>query len=124
MEEMNEMPHNEPTSEGLLSVRTLVIMLAGVVIGVGVGVLRYLSGQPVPDAIVEGLFATGATIVGLNHLLERSQRRRRRRRTGYAACDHTTAELSHRPHRAAGDAVQHVGQTGTDLEQRLRRRRL
>jgi hypothetical protein len=76
VENPNEVPQDEPSTECLLSVRALGIMLAGVVVGVAVGVLRYGSGQPVPAAIVEDLIALGATVLGLHRLVERSQRRR------------------------------------------------
>ncbi|MCC3762640.1 hypothetical protein K3N28_06095 [Glycomyces sp. TRM65418] len=76
MKNPNETPH-EPPTEGLLSVRTLGILQAGVVVGLVVGALSFAAGQPIPAAALIGLSALGATVLGLHRVVERSHRRRR-----------------------------------------------
>jgi hypothetical protein len=65
----NEMNQSEPTGPGQpFSVRTVVLMLVAVVVGVAIGVLTYLAGQPVPAAIVAGMVSAGTTFTAA-HLL-------------------------------------------------------
>jgi hypothetical protein len=59
-----------PTPPPLLGVRTAVILVAGLIFGTIVGVLTALSGQSSALAVVVGLGAAGATIMGLHKVVD------------------------------------------------------
>jgi hypothetical protein len=53
------------------SLRTVVLMLVAAVIGVTIGVLTYLAGQPVAAAVVAGMVASGTTFTAAHLLVEK-----------------------------------------------------
>lgn len=55
--------------ERTLPLRTVVLLLAAVMVGVAVGVLTYLAGQPVPAAGVAGMVSAGATFASAHRLV-------------------------------------------------------
>lgn len=62
---------NQPTEPGgLFSVRAMVSLVAAVVVGCVAGALAYLAGQPVAGAVLVGLGAAGATILGVHKLMQ------------------------------------------------------
>lgn len=107
----NEAPY-EPPTDSLLSVRTLGILLAGVVIGLVVGALVYAAAQPVPAAVVTGIGSAGAAIAGLHRVVEHSQRRRYR-----TACAHIPAAPPVGP--PINDGAQRFGHTAAELRRHL-----
>lgn len=58
-----------PSTPPLLSIRTTVILMVGLVLGVVIGALTVISGQHVALAVVIGLSAAGSSIVALHMLI-------------------------------------------------------
>ncbi|WP_343972711.1 MULTISPECIES: hypothetical protein [Kribbella] len=58
---------NEPDPP--FSLRTTVLMLLALVLGVSIGVLTYLAHQPVAAAIVAGMVAAGAAFAAAHRLV-------------------------------------------------------
>lgn len=56
----------------LLSLRTTVVLMCALLIGVIVGALTYLGAHPtnVAQAVIVGLAALGASALGLNQLID------------------------------------------------------
>ncbi|MBB2910852.1 hypothetical protein FHS43_002115 [Streptosporangium becharense] len=59
-----------PAKPPLLTLRTLVILFAAVGVGILIGVLSYMGGVLAPLAVVAGLSAAGAAVVGLHAFLD------------------------------------------------------
>lgn len=60
------------TSTGrLVSLRTAVILLISVAVGMLIGALTLLGGSNVPLSVVAGLGAAGVALPGLNGLIDR-----------------------------------------------------
>ncbi|MBE8516103.1 hypothetical protein ILP97_00960 [Amycolatopsis sp. H6(2020)] len=59
-----------PPIPPLLSVRTAVILLLGIVLGAVVGGLTYLAGSNVPAAVLACLMSAGGVIVFLHKELQ------------------------------------------------------
>ncbi len=58
-----------PPTNPLLSLRSAVLLLIAVLIGIGVGVLTALAGEPVPTAVIAGGGAGGAALLVLNQII-------------------------------------------------------
>lgn len=54
----------------LFTLRTLVILIVSLLVGVATGWLTYLGSPHVPAAVLAGLAACGACMVGLHQLVE------------------------------------------------------
>lgn len=63
---MTRTEHRPP----LLPLRTLVILLAAVLFGLGAGWLTYLNTKSIPGALLAGAAAFGGGLVGLHQLVE------------------------------------------------------
>ncbi|GAA2886605.1 hypothetical protein GCM10010517_50370 [Streptosporangium fragile] len=59
-----------PAKPPLFTLRTLVILFAAAGVGILMGALSFMGGVLIPLAIVTGLTASGATIVGLHAFLD------------------------------------------------------
>lgn len=55
--------------EPLLTQRSLLILLAGCFVGLVFGCLTFLSTGNVPEAVVAGLTAAGASVLGLQSVV-------------------------------------------------------
>ncbi|MFJ3791354.1 hypothetical protein [Kitasatospora sp. NPDC090091] len=62
-------PQNQPGPAPFLTVRTAIILVAAVVIGLVVGGLTFLGGGPVAAAVLAGLTGSGASVLGLHQLI-------------------------------------------------------
>lgn len=61
----------DPTGRrGFVGLRTMLIVIGGVLFGGTVGALTFLMNHNVPGAVLAGLFALGTVIVTLHMLLD------------------------------------------------------
>jgi hypothetical protein len=67
----NESTKSVPSAGPLLSVRSAVVLLTAIVIGITAGVLSYLSSHDVPGAVLVGGGGAGAAIILFHTLLGR-----------------------------------------------------
>lgn len=58
------------TPPPLLSLRSAVVLLLGVVCGIAVGVLAFLAGRNAATAVLSGLAGAGATIAFLHKVID------------------------------------------------------
>ncbi|TQF65298.1 hypothetical protein FK531_22015 [Rhodococcus spelaei] len=58
-----------PPPDPLLSLRSAVLLLIAVLIGIGVGVLTVFAGQPGATAVIAGGGAAGASLLALEKLI-------------------------------------------------------
>ncbi|GAA4884548.1 hypothetical protein [Serinicoccus chungangensis] len=65
-------PLNPIPPKALLELRTLVILMAGVVVGVVTGVLLWYADHQLAQAVLGGLGSLAITIKGLDSLVHRS----------------------------------------------------
>lgn len=68
---MADLSPEQQGPEPLLSVRSTVVLLMAVLVGVGAGVLASLAGQPVPAAALVGGGAAGAALALFHALIAR-----------------------------------------------------
>jgi hypothetical protein len=59
-----------PSRPPLFTVRTLVILIVAVLFGLGAGWLTYLGSPHAASAVLAGIGALGACLVGLHQLVE------------------------------------------------------
>lgn len=65
------MQKNRTDAGALLPLRTLVILMSGAAFGAVVALLVYAADGALPAALLAGLGAAGASVVGLDQLIER-----------------------------------------------------
>ena len=58
-----------PDPDPLLSQRAVLVLIAALVIGIAIGTLAYLAGHHIAAAVLAGLTASGAAVLGLNKLI-------------------------------------------------------